>query len=131
MGQSQSNTDITPEEYDQMVMTTAFSSAEIRELQIKFQKDFPKGYIDKKGFKAVYVSMFPQGSGADRFSDHIFRIFDVDGNGHISFQELVAALNVNTKGSVEDKLKSAFRLYDVDKNGSISQRELTDILGVS
>jgi len=129
MGQSHAtHKDITPEEYDQMVRTTGYSSAEVHELHDKFKKDFPKGYMDKKGFKAAYASMFPHGSGADKFADHIFRIYDVDGNGQISFQEFVTTLNVSAKGTPEEKLRSSFRLYDLDRNGFITQKELTEIL---
>lgn len=77
------------------------------------------------------VLRFLQGSGADKFADHIFRVYDADGNGQISFDEFVTTLNLGTQGSTEDKLKSSFRLYDVDRNGSISQKELTSIITVS
>jgi len=132
MGQSHAtHKDITPEEYDHMVRTTGYSSAEIHELQEKFKTNFPKGYMDKKGFKSAYASMFPNGSGADKFADHIFRIYDADGNGQISFQEFVATLNISAKGTPEEKLRSSFRLYDIDRNGYITQKELTEILSVT
>jgi Ca2+-binding EF-hand superfamily protein len=131
MGQSHAKQDITPEEFDRMIRTSSFGNGEIHELHQKFQREFPKGYIDKKGFKHMYMTMFPQGSGAEKFADHIFRIYDADGNGHISFQELIATLSVSASGSKEDKLRATFRLYDVDRNGLITQKELTEILSVS
>jgi len=131
MGQSHAKagkSDMTPEEFDQLVRTTAFTKDEVHAFHEKFKQDFPKGYVDKKGFKTVYTSMFPQGSGADKFADHIFRVYDADGNGQISFDEFVTTLNIGTQGTPEEKLKSSFRLYDVDRNGSITQKELTSIL---
>ena len=131
MGQSHGKQDMTPDDFDQLVRTTGFSSSEVHDIHEKFKKEFPKGYMDKKGFKRVYGSMFPNGSGADKFVDHIFRIYDADGNGHISFNEFITTLNVSSKGSLEDKLRYSFRLYDVDRNGSITQKELTEIFSVS
>lgn len=131
MGQSHGKKDLTPEEFEQLVRTTGFSNAEVHDFYEKFKKDFPKGFVDKKGFKAIYATMFPQGSGAEAFAEHIFRIYDVDGNGQISFQEFVSTINVSTKGSVEDKLRSSFRLFDADRSGFITQKELTGIIQVS
>lgn len=128
MGQTHAKKDLTPEEFDQLAKSSGFTNAEVHEWFEKFKHDFPKGYVDKKGFKAIYTSQFPQGTGADKFADHIFRVYDVDGNGQISFQEFVSTLHVGTSGTPEEKLRASFRMYDVDKNGSITQKELTDIL---
>jgi len=128
MGQSQGKKDLTPEEFEQLSRTTSYTNAEVQDFYEKFKKDYPKGYVDKKGFKTIYAAMFPQGSGAEKFADHIFRIYDADGNGQISFQEFVSTLNVSSQGSVEDKLRSSFRMYDADRSGFITQKELTNIL---
>lgn len=85
MGQTHGKKDLTPAEFDQIAKSSGFTSAEVQEFYEKFKKDYPKGYVDKKGFKTTYASMFPQGSGAEQFADHIFRVYDVDGNGQISF----------------------------------------------
>jgi Ca2+-binding EF-hand superfamily protein len=133
MGQSHAKTkkDMTPEEFDQMIRSSSFNSEELHAIHEQFKKDYPKGFIDKKSFKQSYATMFPQGSGADKFVDHIFRLYDADGNGQISFQEFISTLQVSTQGSPEDKLRASFRMYDVDRNGSITQKELTEILAVS
>ena len=121
---------MTPEEFDQLVRSSGFNSHDVHEMHEKFKKEFPKGYMDKKDFKKAYASMFPHGSGADAFAEHIFRIYDADHNGHISFDEFVTTLHISANGTPEEKLKSSFRLYDVDHNGSITQKELTQILSV-
>ena len=131
MGQTHGKKDLTPEEFDQLVRTTGFTNAEVNDFHEKFKSSFPKGFVDKKGFERIYVSMFPHGSGAEKFADHVFRTYDIDGNGKMSFQEFIMTLNISAQGSVEDKLRSSFRMYDVDKNGYIKQKELTEILHVS
>lgn len=130
MGQSQKK-EATPELFDELVHTTAFSSIEIKKLYEEFIKDFPKGYADRDGFKNAYTKMFPQRLGANKFAGHIFRMYDVDGNGRMEFREYVSGLSVSMDGTVEEKLQSCFRLYDKDRSGYITLKELTDILFVS
>jgi len=130
MGQSHGHEkkDISPAEFDQLVRSSGFHSSDVHEMHEKFRKEFPKGYMDKKDFKKAYASMFPHGSGADAFTEHIFRIYDADHNGHISFDEFITTLHISSNGTPEEKLKASFRLYDVDHNGSITHKELTQIL---
>uniref|UniRef100_A0A8V5HCB0 Uncharacterized protein n=1 Tax=Melopsittacus undulatus TaxID=13146 RepID=A0A8V5HCB0_MELUD len=64
--------------------------------------------IDLKGFKAalqVKESFF-----AERF----FALFDADGSGTISLEELLRALSLLVHGSEMDKLRFLFQVYDVD-----------------
>lgn len=63
MGQSQGSShhqnDVTPEQLQNLVRTTGYSKSDIQDMYAKFQRDFPKGYIDEKVFRAVYASMYP------------------------------------------------------------------------
>ena len=42
--------------------------------------------------------------------DHLFRIFDRDGNGTIDFKEFVMATDMTTSGEPEEKLRWTFRV---------------------
>lgn len=44
--------------------------------------------------------------------DRIFKLFDEDGNGMITFNELSAGLTVLCGGSREDKVETVFHLFD-------------------
>lgn len=127
MGHAKSKESMTPEDFDAIVKGTDFSSAEVEEWYEKFKQDFPKGYISPAQFKAVYTKMFPKGD-ADKFCTHIFRIYDVDGNKQISFQEFITTLHISAKGTPEQKLRSAFRMYDADRSGTVTSKELNEIL---
>ncbi|XP_065834073.1 NADPH oxidase 5-like isoform X2 [Oscarella lobularis] len=62
------------------------------------------------------------------FAERFFHLFDKDGNGSISLQELMAGLGVLTSGSDTDKLRFLFEVYDVDGNGCIEPQELRVVL---
>jgi len=129
MGKTQSKQNLTPEDFDELVKSTDFTSAEIDEWYQKFQHCFPKGHVSQREFKKVYQELFPHGD-ADRFAGHIFRVYDVDGNGVISFPEFLTSLHVLASGSPEEKLQATFRLYDIDRNGFVTISEITQILTV-
>ena len=46
--------------------------------------------------------------------DHLFRIFDRDGNGTIDFKEFVMATDMTTSGAPEEKLRWTFRVSVCD-----------------
>jgi len=129
MGKTNSKQSLSPEEFDELLNDTDFTSAEIDEWYRKFQHDFPKGHVSPREFKAVYLKLFPAGD-AEAFCGHIFRVYDADGNGVISFAEFLTALHVSARGSPEEKLRATFRLYDIDRNGFVTIDEITKILNV-
>ncbi|XP_006758449.1 PREDICTED: NADPH oxidase 5 [Myotis davidii] len=62
------------------------------------------------------------------FAERFFALFDSDGSGTITLQELQEALTLLIHGSPMDKLKFLFQVYDVDGNGSIDADELRTVL---
>lgn len=58
--------------------------------------------------------LWPQSFFAERF----FTLFDSDGSGTITLQELRDALTLLIHGDPMDKLKFLFQVYDVDGKGS-------------
>jgi len=130
MGKTQSKQNLTPEEFDELVESTDFTTAEIDEWFEKFKDKFPKGRVSPREFKAVYHELYPAGD-ADRFCGHIFRVYDMDGNGVISFAEFLTTLHVSARGSPDEKLQATFRLYDIDRNGFVTPSEISEILTVS
>ena len=55
----------------------------------------------------------------------LFRVFDTDGSGTISFKELATALSIISKGDNKDKLTFLFRSFDVDGSGTLTADELS------
>ncbi|KAM5339339.1 NADPH oxidase 5-like [Glossophaga mutica] len=62
------------------------------------------------------------------FAERFFTLFDSDGSGTITLQELQEGLTLLIHGNPMDKLKFLFQVYDVDGNGSIDVDELRTVL---
>nr|XP_047902157.1 NADPH oxidase 5 [Anser cygnoides] len=62
------------------------------------------------------------------FAERLFALFDSDGSGTISLEELLSALSLLVHGSETDKLRFLFRVYDVDGSGAIDPAELRLVL---
>ncbi|KAM6409443.1 NADPH oxidase 5-like [Rhynochetos jubatus] len=63
------------------------------------------------------------------FAERFFALFDADGSGTISLEELLEALSLLVHGNETDKLRFLFQVYDVDGSGSIDPDELRVVLG--
>jgi len=60
--------------------------------------------------------------------ERLFRFFDQNHDGIISFEELVCGLSILCKGSLDERIKHTFIGYDLDEDGKISRSELHKML---
>ena len=60
-------------------------------------------------FTELFSKIFPTGN-AESFCDHIFRIFDSDGNNFLDFKEYLMALDIAQCTDERQKLEWSFRL---------------------
>ncbi len=58
----------------------------------------------------------------------MFKAFDVNCNGAISFRDHIVTLSTLLRGSVYERLKWTFKLYDINGDGCISRGELEQIV---
>lgn len=114
--------------------TTNFSRSELETIHDNYRKVSASmvddGTIDQAEFKAMMVA----GGVASWNSflvDGLFRMFDADGSGTITFEEFVHILSIyhnkNNKSS-NDKHKLMYSIYDVDGDGKISRADLAKIV---
>ena len=82
--------------------------------------------INPEQFNKIYQSFFPFGD-SEKFSSHVFKIFDLNGDGKIDFREFAMALNMFLCPDPEERLKFVFRIYDSDESGTITKAEMNEI----
>ncbi len=87
----------------------------------RFRKDCPDGKLTRDHLRRLFKQVFP-GGNAEKFSEHIMRIFDRDGNNFLDFKEFLMAIDIASCNSEESKLEWAFKLFDCDNSGSIEVR---------
>jgi len=92
-----------------------------------FSKECPSGSLSLTQLQALYEQFFPFGS-VSSFCHELCRLYDVDGDGKISFEEYLQAMSVTTRGRIEEKLRWAFRFYDHDGDGLLSRADLETVV---
>ena len=75
---------------------TGMNKEEILVFFEKFIANNPDGFLNKKEFAALYESLRPETMNLiDDLVEHIFKAFDADSNGKISFKEFLVSFLKN------------------------------------
>uniref|UniRef100_A0A6A7G9A9 Kv channel-interacting protein 4-like n=1 Tax=Hirondellea gigas TaxID=1518452 RepID=A0A6A7G9A9_9CRUS len=112
---------------EELCKQTRFTKHEIRVMYRGFKQECPEGVVQEDAFKEVYAKFFPHGNSS-LYAHHVFKAFDLNSSGQISFRDLLISLSQLLKGSNHDKLKFAFKMYDTNDDGCITKGELMDIV---
>jgi len=144
------NSKLKQETIEELIRDTYFTEKEIKQWHKGFKKDCPDGELTEAGFIKIYtqvrqqmkpdmavkevligkyyhVQFFPNGDPS-KFASLVFRVFDINGDGSIEFDEFIRALSITSRGNLDEKLSWAFRLYDVDNDGYITRAEMYNIV---
>ena len=109
---------------------SGFTTKELKELKSIFKKvDKDKsGELDEQEFREMLKqSGIVKGTSENEY-DSLFKAFDADGSGTISFEEVATSFSVLSKGSPEEKLEYLFKVYDADKSNTLEKDELVLII---
>ncbi|KAK6635797.1 hypothetical protein RUM44_001051 [Polyplax serrata] len=90
-------------------------------------QECPEGVVLEEAFKDVYQKFFPHGNSSS-YAHYVFKAFDVNCNGAITFRDMLVTLSTLLRGSVYEKLRWTFKLYDINGDGCITRSELGEII---
>ncbi|XP_014473919.1 PREDICTED: hippocalcin-like protein 4 [Dinoponera quadriceps] len=119
-----------PEELSALTWRTGFSKDEIRRLYRAFKQFCPRGCATTGDLQPAYAKLFPVGDPS-RYTRIVFHSFDKDGDGLVSFGDLLDATASIVNGSVDQKLSWIFGLYDLNGDGCITRREMLAIISAT
>jgi len=118
---------LTHEQMKSLQDATYFDKRELQKWYRDFMKDCPSGQLHQEEFERIYQQFFPFGDPS-KFASFVFKVFDKNSDGSISFTEFITALSITSRGTLDEKLEWAFSLYDVDKDGYITRDEMLHIV---
>jgi Ca2+-binding EF-hand superfamily protein len=124
---SELNKKLSATDLNEILSSTSFDVDQIKDWHAGFLKECPRGHMRPKQFIQLYSRLYPNGK-SKKFCRHVFRLFDADSSGHISFREFILFVSITTCGQLEKKLALAFNLYDVDNSGHIRKSEIVSLI---
>eukprot|EP01117_Protostelium_nocturnum_P017148 TRINITY_DN692_c0_g1_i1.p1 TRINITY_DN692_c0_g1~~TRINITY_DN692_c0_g1_i1.p1 ORF type:complete len:187 (-),score=80.77 TRINITY_DN692_c0_g1_i1:81-641(-) len=129
MGNEASKKGLSKSETNDLAKKTQFTHQEIEQLKLEFNKIVATTKVKELNMAQFKSLLKGKVQGTDDQLGGLFQLFDSDGSGSVSFNELAVALSVLGKGTAEEKLKFLFQLYDVDKSGTLTADEIQTIIG--
>eukprot|EP00094_Tigriopus_californicus_P000624 TCALIF_00606-PA protein Name:"Similar to ncs-2 Neuronal calcium sensor 2 (Caenorhabditis elegans)" AED:0.38 eAED:0.38 QI:0/0.5/0/0.66/1/1/3/0/607 len=118
---------LRPHDMKYCIEKTNFTEEQIIDWFKRFKRDCPDGKLTRDNLRSLFRQAFPDGQ-AERFTKHVMRIFDSDGNDFLDFKEFLMAMDIATCDTEESKLAWAFKLFDYDNSGCIDVGEMIAIM---
>jgi len=124
---------LSQEDKDYLVKLTGSSEQKVENHHKAFLIRYPSGKIEMPEFlkaaKSFFKKISRQDSDAESFCKFVFKAYDTNEDGSLSFREATKALWVGQKKAPkEEKIKNSFRLFDFNKNGDIDKKEMYDCI---
>ena len=133
MGQMAARPKISRAQIRDLQRTVSFSEDEIKDWYDEFCQSTGRSqadlFITEEEFVEVYSVVYPGQSG--EFARHVFRTFDLDGNGRVNFREFLIGMSFSGSADLKKQLSWAFRVYDVRRAGYVTRDDMTQIVRVS
>eukprot|EP01060_Flectonema_neradi_P003572 TRINITY_DN12310_c1_g1_i1.p1 TRINITY_DN12310_c1_g1~~TRINITY_DN12310_c1_g1_i1.p1 ORF type:complete len:194 (+),score=9.36 TRINITY_DN12310_c1_g1_i1:42-623(+) len=105
---------LTIKQLDELTRQTHYSQREIHQLHHQFMQETQSGFIPRQDFGELSSML---GINDPVISDMVFRMFDSNNDGYISFTEFIHSMSIMTRGTSNEKLEFAFKLYDHGPHG--------------
>lgn len=111
----------------ELLRDTKFTKEEIKNMYRGFKQECPGGIVQEDTFKEIYAKFFPHGNSA-LYAHHVFKAFDTNRNGSISFRDMLVSLSTLLRGTTHEKLRWTFTLYDLNGDGFITKQEVLNVM---
>jgi Ca2+-binding EF-hand superfamily protein len=93
------------------------------------KEGFTKALIVERGtFKSMLGPLFENAENRDQVLAHLYELLDMDYSGAIDASELLVALILFGKGSLNEKLALAFDVFDIDGSQSLDLDEIENLV---
>jgi len=119
--------ELSAEETNYLIWHTSLDKEKLVEQHQNFMSNHSTGFMSKKSFQKMMKESYP-GANTNKLSDHVFRMYDTNGDGSVDFKEFCVALDIFTNGSPEQNLKQIFKVLDVNNDGKIHIMELIEVV---
>ena len=96
MGCIKSSQRLSAEDLDFLKAHTRYDENTIKEWYNGFKQDYPNGRLTPVQFINTYNMFFPN-RNAEQFCDHVFKTFDSDKKGYITFEAFLWAIDCRTQ----------------------------------
>ena len=116
---------LTGDELNMLTTATKYSSEEILALHSQFYSSLPSGAIDYAVFTTA-LRFFGISDGV--VTKALFRGFDANGDGLITFSEFTRSMSVMTRGTNAEKIQLAFEILDVHQQGLVTMQTVIPLL---
>ena len=109
----------------------------VEEVLADFNAVTETGFVSMGDFMEIIFGYIINAHGYERLQDkntqeiveHLFNLFDEDGNGVVDYQELASGLATLCGSSTSaEKVRAIFNVYDKNGDGYISMQEMTEYL---
>jgi Ca2+-binding EF-hand superfamily protein len=71
-------------------------------------QECPSGKMNKDKFNEIYKMMMASEDKDGKLLDHVFAVFDKNGDGSIDFSEFVLAVGLTNKNDLDSTLELSF-----------------------
>lgn len=120
-------TSIEADDLSELLILTSFKEDDLKRWYTRFIQDYPEGYLNEDEFHDIYSTIYNT-SFCNHFAKHIFRSFDKDNDGVLSFKELMVAMSVASHGTSREKLELAFNVYDINGTGRVTLDDVRHVI---
>jgi Ca2+-binding EF-hand superfamily protein len=123
--------ELTEDDMEFLINNTGFQSEQIRRWHVEFLNKCSSGLITNEQFKTYYRNLLPKNlneKSKEEIIEKLFILFDIDGDGCLSFTEFLVSFWIRCKAPIKEKYTWIFNMLDEDRNGYLNYSELRNAL---